>query len=607
MSDTANQILANAHALLQQKRYAQAEALCREALAKWPRHGEALHLLGLIRKDAGDAVEGERLLRESIEEFPDRAEFRANLGNLLRRLARPREAAEAYREALRLDPSHRPARLALARTLADLAQAAEAERECRVLIAGNGRDARAWSTLGAVLRQQHRLSDAESAFRQAIALAPADAGAHHNLGALLSQAERAEEALAALEKAASLGLKGRELAFNRGRVLQQLYRLDEAEGAFVEAVRMEPNDIDAQLNLARLRYMRNDPAFTREIADAVRANRANLRLQLLLGDVLRRTGLLEAAEVLLRDILKGDDAAPEVRAALATVLHEAGRLNEAEEQAALAAAARPNDAAIIETLVAILLGRDRATEALPFIRARRALEPNEQRWIAYEATAARLLGDPLYQRLYDYERLVKIYELQAPPGWSSMAELNTALATALAARHRFEMHPFDQSLRHGSQTARSLLTDPDPAIRTVLTLFVAAVDQYRASIGTDPEHPLSARNHGATALAGCWSVQLHRQGFHVNHIHPQGWISSAYYVSVPAEVADTELKSGWLKFGEPRFPIPRAIPARFVAPRAGRLVLFPSYMWHGTNPIQGSEPRTSIAFDAVPGEKSAGV
>jgi hypothetical protein len=29
-------------------------------------------------------------------------------------------------------------------------------------------------------------------------------------------------------------------------------------------------------------------------------------------------------------------------------------------------------------------------------------------------------------------------------------------------------------------------------------------------------------------------------------------------------------------------------------------VLFPSYMWHGTNAIHGADPRTTIAFDALP-------
>jgi hypothetical protein len=37
-----------------------------------------------------------------------------------------------------------------------------------------------------------------------------------------------------------------------------------------------------------------------------------------------------------------------------------------------------------------------------------------------------------------------------------------------------------------------------------------------------------------------------------------------------------------------------------VQPRPGRLVLFPSYMWHGTMPIEGEAPRMTIAFDMVP-------
>jgi hypothetical protein len=33
----------------------------------------------------------------------------------------------------------------------------------------------------------------------------------------------------------------------------------------------------------------------------------------------------------------------------------------------------------------------------------------------------------------------------------------------------------------------------------------------------------------------------------------------------------------------------------------GRLILFPSYMWHGTVPFRATAARTTIAFDAVPG------
>jgi hypothetical protein len=38
----------------------------------------------------------------------------------------------------------------------------------------------------------------------------------------------------------------------------------------------------------------------------------------------------------------------------------------------------------------------------------------------------------------------------------------------------------------------------------------------------------------------------------------------------------------------------------YIRPRPGRLVLFPSYMWHGTVPFTTAERRMTIAFDIVP-------
>ena len=86
-------------------------------------------------------------------------------------------------------------------------------------------------------------------------------------------------------------------------------------------------------------------------------------------------------------------------------------------------------------------------------------------------------------------------------------------------------------------------------------------------------------------------------------MHSEGWISSAYYVEVPREVEDRGERSGWIKFGEPKFEVPGAKPEKFVQPAAGKLVLFPSYMWHGTIPIHGDEPRMTIAFDVVPADE----
>jgi uncharacterized protein (TIGR02466 family) len=111
---------------------------------------------------------------------------------------------------------------------------------------------------------------------------------------------------------------------------------------------------------------------------------------------------------------------------------------------------------------------------------------------------------------------------------------------------------------------------------------------------------MSARNRGVARFTGAWSVRLQRLGYHVNHFHPDGWVSSAYYVEVPPEAADARAQSGWIKFGEPRYEVPGAGAERFIQPVPGRLVLFPSYMWHGTMPIYGDNPRMSIAFDIKP-------
>ncbi|MBL0965493.1 MAG: hypothetical protein IBJ05_01405, partial [Blastomonas sp.] len=41
-------------------------------------------------------------------------------------------------------------------------------------------------------------------------------------------------------------------------------------------------------------------------------------------------------------------------------------------------------------------------------------------------------------------------------------------------------------------------------------------------------------------------------------------------------------------------------PAHLVAPAEGRLVIFPSYMWHGTLPFESVGHRMTVAFDAMP-------
>lgn len=388
-------------------------------------------------------------------------------------------------------------------------------------------------------------------------------------------------------------------ALARARALMEHQMYEAAEQEFMRAVALEPLNPAAQLSLAKLRYMRGDPAFARDLATAAARNREHSALQLQFAEVLRMTGDLDGAELLLRDLIARVGPAPEFRSALATVLHEAGRVQEALVEAFAAVKLRPEDSPMCERLVAVLLSLGRAEDAMPLIRAEREMAPWDHIWIAHEATAARLTGDPAHAALYDYDRFVRVYDLEPPAGWDSIAELNAALESSLVARHTLARPPFNQTMRAGTQTIGNLVDDPDPAIQAALGAFLEPIADYRAKLGDDAAHPLSARNRGEVRYSGCWSVLLRAAGFHHNHIHPEGWLSSAYYVCVPAESDDVEARSGWIKFGEPRFPVPGAGPHLMLQPKPGRLVLFPSYMWHGTTATHETEPRLTLAFDVV--------
>jgi len=593
--------LTQASASFSRGELAQAESACRTVLADQPNNAAALHLLGLVRARGGDRQAGEELLRRSVELDPTDTRLRVNLATFLRRAGRLEEAERVYRRVLQLAPGERGARHGLVLTLDSLGRAREAEIHCRTLVDSDRASPDGWAALGFVLAKQNRLLEAEGAYRQALALNPRGSGAlYRRLGSILARLERAEEALAALTRAQALGVRGFELELARGRALGQLGRLEEAERAYAAAVDLRPHHADAQLYLARVRQALGDPDFARSLAEAVLAARDDVHLQEALTGLLLNAGRGDVAERLLREELKRAGPVPRLRYLLSRVIREGEQLAEAETEALEAAAALPDDPGVVENLVSILLSRGRAEEAMAFIRTQRARTPRAQGWIAYEALAARLLGQPLYEQLHEYQRLVRVYELQPPLGYASMPELNAALLPVLAARLRADVYPLGESLRNGRQSTRNLVTDPDPVIQALMRCFDEPLRAYLAALGRSAEHPLSARNPGAVQIAAAWAVELNRGGFHVNHFHNQGWISATYYLQVPEEASDTELKSGWLKLGEPRFPTPGAGVACVVQPHAGQLVLHPAYMWHGTSPIHGSQPRTALSFDAVP-------
>lgn len=562
--------------------------------------GAALHLLALVRRRQNRVADAELLLRRAIAREPNDPRHHVALADVLRDAGFHAHAAASYSEALRLAPNIPNVRLARSRALLSAGSAALAEIAAREAVAKEP-SADAWDALSCALRAQDRLEEALAAADAAVKCDPAHAPAAHTHAVALSRLGRNEELLTELDNLAARGVHAPALWLNRGVALLGLTRTADAEAVFADGVKQWPFDTTLQSALANTRWMRGDgAAFTRDY-EAASALRPELT-PLLLGcaDLLRRADFRGRSEELLRTGLERQPDDPALLGSLGVLLDELNRTEEGLSYLQRAVARAPALTSSRANLTCALLRLGRGDEALAEIAPARVAEPLNQEWICYETMALRQMGDQRYHELCDYDLMVRPYELPVAPGYANIAAFNQALAASLSKLHVLELHPLDQSLRNGSQTTRSLLYVKDPVIEAYLNALGEPIRAYMEAMGKpEPSHPWSGRKTGDFRLAGCWSVRLKPKGYHINHLHPAGWISSAYYVALPKAVTEARDQQGWIKFGEPRWPTPGCSIEKVVQPKAGRLVLFPSYMWHGTIPFDAGE-RMTAPFDAVP-------
>ena len=159
----------------------------------------------------------------------------------------------------------------------------------------------------------------------------------------------------------------------------------------------------------------------------------------------------------------------------------------------------------------------------------------------------------------------------------------------LARLHTRRVAPIDQTLQGGTQTAAGLFDRDVREIRLLRDAVQEAVADYIKSLPADAQHPFLSRRDSEFHFSGSWSCRLASGGFHTNHIHEEGWISSAYYAALPDDLGAGS--GGALKFGESRFPLgAEDRPSHMVQPQVGKLVLFPSYYWHGTRHFTPNSP-----------------
>ncbi len=129
--------------------------------------------------------------------------------------------------------------------------------------------------------------------------------------------------------------------------------------------------------------------------------------------------------------------------------------------------------------------------------------------------------------------------------------------------------------------------------------LVAKLDAFAASFAGALHWDLGTSRLKCDSL---WVNILGEDGQHSGHIHPNSVISGTCYVAMPKG-------AGRIKFEDPRLPMMMAAPPlktdapdharrfHYIAPQAGDVLMWESWLRHEVTPSQSEEARISVSFN----------
>lgn len=471
-------------------------------------------------------------------------------------------------------------------------RADQAVQQLEALTVSAPSDACVWQLLGFAYREEQRMGEAARAFARAAELDSRDA--MNALGAAQANFESGLPAVELFQRALKLAPDNPRAISGLASALAAEGQAATAQDTLVGVLTRHPDWLEGQRHLAALRWLAGETKhFARGYQAACREQPKNLALRLAWFRAIAQTRDWDAAATILDDGERTIGNGQAFIIARLFIASESGNRRRAEELFAQTSSIRDEVRDIAYIRHCLRNGQPEKAEsvALGFVDTGSV----SIIW-PYLSLIWRLRGDARAQWLDGEPPCIRAIDLDF-----ARSELDE-LAVLLRQLHTARAPYLEQSVRGGTQTDQQLFFRHEHVIQTLKVKMQAAIRDYVAQLPDFlPGHPLLGTARGQILFAGSWSVRLESQGFHVTHTHPKGWISSAFYVALPDQKQMGAAPAGWLRFGLPPRELGLDLPAIMqVEPKPGRLVLFPSTMWHATAPFHDGE-RLSVAFDvAVP-------
>ena len=440
-----------------------------------------------------------------------------------------------------------------------------------------------WRWTGLLQRSLDDQLEAFASFKQAQLLDPGNQAVAHSLAR--TALEAGWDSVAQFEQALQLGPPSSDLLIGLAAAHFARGEGEEAAESIARILDQVPNWYDGHRQLAQLRAVLGEPSRSTESFERA--------LERIPGDEGLWVSLLDH-NVAASDFTALDENVLRARGAGSRVPLDAyeaiaaGELGDTERADRLFAL--PGAPPIWH--IRHLLRRGRAIDAAPIVDAELHGSDPQSAW-PYALTVWRETGDERLSWLLGPDGFVRTFDLA-----DSLPAIGR-LADVLRTLHRGKGGFVDQSVRGGTQTDGPLFRRTEPEIQGLRRAIVEALERYIGGLPErDASHPLlGPRRDRRVRFAGSWSVRLRAAGHHERHVHTRGWISSALYLALPGGDGGATAGKGVLELGAPpdRLGLDQA-PLWEIEPEVGKLVLFPSWLWHGTRPFDEGE-RLTVAFD----------
>jgi len=224
------------------KKWNEAEAAYRKALAIDSKSPDLWYLLGAVLKEQGKLSEAEAAYQRCLSLNPKDLHAWMSLGSIFADQKKFVPAQEAYRKALKINPREAAVWTGLGLVFMVQKKWEPMERAYRKAVEIQPRDASIWNMLGNALLEQKKYSDAEASLKKSLSLDPKSSSqVWHDLGMVLEKQEKWKETESAYRRALRIDPKNALAWYGLGILFERQGRSLESRQAYRRAFQLNPS------------------------------------------------------------------------------------------------------------------------------------------------------------------------------------------------------------------------------------------------------------------------------------------------------------------------------------------------------------------------------